>query len=176
MKTNLLLVVFIAILFAACTPQVPTQEVEASKEVSMATSTSEMTMTPEFTATLEPSATQTPTVTPTQTQSSCMTLLSPANEAQIPAIGKITFAWEAMQGASFYALNIILPSGATVLLETKATSRDQYMEAFPAAGQYQWKVVAQDRKKNEICSSALATFSKPYYEPPKPTNDEKKKK
>lgn len=174
MKINPLIVVITAIFFTACTPGVPAQEVK-SNNVPTATFAAEAT-TPGFTVTLEPTATKLPTITPTQTAMSCVTLLSPANEIEIPAIGKITFAWEAMRNATFYVLNITLPSGVIVSWETDQTSRDQYMEAFPAGGEYQWNVVVQDRKKSEICSSEVATFSKAVYYAPRPTEDNRKRK
>ena len=176
MKINPLIFVITAIFFTACTPQVPTQEIKVTNDVPTATFTAEVTMAPEFTATLEPTATETPTITPTKTPFSCATLLTPADEAVIPAIGKITFAWEPMHSATFYVLDIVLPSGTTVDFETDQTSRDQYMEAFPAAGEYQWKVIVQDRKKNEICSSEFATFSKGVYYPPQQRNNDDKKR
>jgi hypothetical protein len=80
--------------------------------------------------------------------------------------------------ATIYVLNIILPSGQTVSFETDQTFRGQYMEAFPAAGSYQWSVTAytQDRKRNEICSSIVATFNKPFYDQPgQPSNNPRKR-
>jgi hypothetical protein len=83
-----------------------------------------------------------------------------------------------MIGVSSYVLNIILPSGTTISFETKETFRDQYMEAFSTGGSYQWSVTAigQDRKRTEICSSALSTFSKQASAPPPQAEDDTRKK
>ena len=126
---------------------------------------------------LAPTATETPTQAPSQTPASCLTLLTPTDGAEIPAIGTVTFSWTPLDSAMFYALLIVQPSGATTTFGTQLTSRGQYMEAFSAGGQYQWKVVAQDRKRNEICSSELATFDKPASNlPNQPAEEENKRK
>ena len=135
-------------------------------------------MTPTAVATQELIATQSPTKAQSLTPPGCVTLLTPLNGTEIPAMGKVTFSWNPMSGASSYVMNIILPSGVTVSFETKQTFRDQYMEAFSTGGSYQWKVtaIAQDKKRNEICSSQLATFSKPAGQPqPIQTDDGKKR-
>jgi hypothetical protein len=178
MKTKPFIIVIAAMLFTACSPQVPTQEIERANDVSTATSSAEATMTPEFTATLEPVPTSTPTIPPSSTPSGCPTLLTPLNGTEVPAIGKVTFSWDPVDKATVYVLNLILPSGQTVSFETKQTFRGQYMEAFPAGGSYQWSVSAytQGRKRNEICSSILATFSKPFSDQPQQPNNDRKKK
>lgn len=167
----------IAVLLTSCTPSMPTQEIEVTNSVPTAVSFTETAMTQELVATLEPTATESPTQMPSTTPPSCVTLLNPPNGAEIPAIGKVTFSWNPMHEAVFYVLNIVLPSGVIVSFETKLTFRGQYMEAFSAGGQYQWKVIAQDRKRNEICSSELATFSKAASTlPNQPSNEDSKKK
>jgi hypothetical protein len=177
MKTNVVIVVIIAILFSSCTPRMPTQEIEVTNYVPTEVSFTEVAMTQELVVTEDLIATEAPTKAPSKTPLSCVTLLTPPNGAEIPAMGKVTFSWNPMNEATFYALNLMLPSGETVSFETKQTFREQYMEAFSAGGKYEWKVIAQDRKRSEICSSALATFSKPAYEQPKqPRNDDRKKK
>lgn len=180
MKTNPLIVVIIAILFTACTPEVPTQEMTVNNALPTATLTAKVTTTPVYTATIEPVATLTsaikPTTPPSSTPLSCPTLLTPLNNAELPALGKVTFSWDPVDKADIYVLNLILPSGQTVSFETDQTFRGQYMEAFPAAGTYQWSVIAytQDKKRNELCSSILATFSKPFYDQPVQPDNRKK--
>jgi hypothetical protein len=183
MKTNFFIAIILAILITSCSSGLSAQEIEATKDASTEMSlqptmtSTQVALTQELLVTKQPTATKILTRTPTQTPFRCVTLLTPANEAVIPAIGKITFEWEPSQNATFYALDIILPSGTTVSFETTETFRDQYMEAFPPGGTYQWKVIVQDRKKNEICSSEFATFSKGvYYPPPPQTNDDKKRR
>ena len=177
MKTNVaIIVVIIAILFTSCTPKMPAQEIEVTNAVP--TAVTAVTMTQELVVTEQPTAKKTPTTVPSKTPLGCVTLLTPPNDAEIPAMGKITFSWTPMSAESFYVLNIILPSGATASFETKQTFRDQYMEAFWTGGSYQWKVtvIAQDRKRSEICSSELYTFSKPASDPPPQTSNDDRKK
>ena len=177
MKTNVVIVVIIAIFLTSCTPRIPTQEIEVTNHVPTEVSITEVATTQELVVTEEPIATKAPTKAPSKTPLSCVTLLTPPNGAEIPAIGKVTFSWNPMNEATFYVLNIMLPSGATVSFDTEQTFRGQYMEAFSAGGQYQWRVIVQDRKRNEICSSELATFSKPTYnQPQQPRNNDSKTK
>ncbi len=157
----------------------PTQEIEISNAIPTGVALTEVATTEEPALTEQPTATETqaPTKAPSKTPLSCLALLTPPNGAEIPAIGKVTFSWTPVNEATFYALNIMLPSGELVSFETKQTFRDQYMEAFSAGGNYQWKVIAEDRKRNEICSSEPAAFSKSSYKQPKqPNNDDSKKK
>ena len=174
MKTTILLIVIGAFLFTSCAPGVPTQETKVT------TSTpTEMTMTPMLVVTEKPTATATGTATsvPSPAPPSCLALLTPVDGQEFEATGKVTFSWSPVKEAVFYALNIMAPSGATVSFETKEPVRALYLEALPAGGTYQWNVIAEDRKRNEICSSDPATFSKPLYiQPNQPGEDNKKKK
>ena len=175
MKIKSFIIVVIAILLTACSPAAPN---EVTRDIPTAALTAEVTMAPAFTATREPVGTNTPTITPSSTPTSCPTLLTPLNDAEIPALGKVTFAWEPVDRATIYVLNIIQPSGQTTSFETKQTSRGQYMEAFPAGGSYRWSVTAytQDQKRSEICRSILAKFTKPFYDQPQqPGSDPRKK-
>lgn len=175
MKTNVVIVVSLAILLTSCTPGVPAQDVEVTPSVPIEvafTKTPEPVVTQGLTATETP----TPTIVPSKTPPGCVTLLTPSDGAEMPAVGKVTFSWSPMNEAMFYALQIMTPSGETILFETSETFRDQYIEVFSAGGEYQWNVIAQDRKRKEICSSALAIFSKPASTPPKQTKDDDNKK
>jgi hypothetical protein len=172
MKTNAVIVVIISILFTSCNPAMPTQEIDATNHVPTAVSITKVPMTAELVVTEELIA----TAAPTQTPVSCVTLLTPLNDTELPAMGKITFSWSPVNEATFYVLSVMPASGGAVTFETQQTFREQYVEVFWAAGNYQWSVVAQDRKRNEICSSALATFSKPASPQPEPArNDDRKK-
>jgi len=177
MKLRIAVLVIIAVLLTSCTPRMPTQEIEVThSSVPSQVSFTTTAMTQELVVRVEPTATVSPTQVPSQTPSSCMTLLTPPNGAEIPAIGKVTFSWNPIHDATFYVLIIVLPSGVTASFDTKVTFRGQYMEAFSAGGQYQWKVIAQDRKRKELCSSELATFSKPASNlPTQPMNKDGKK-
>ena len=178
MKINILIILIIAILLTSCAPGIPTQAIEVTKSVPTEASFTEAALTQAPVATEKPTATatETPTQVPSKTPPSCLELLTPTDGTELPAMGKVTFSWSPVNEAIFYALNIMPPSGQMISFETKQPIREQYMEAFPAGGNYQWKVVAEDRKRNEICSSELATFSKSSYKQPKqPGKDEKKK-
>jgi hypothetical protein len=183
MKTNLLIVIIIAILLTSCTPNMLTQEIEVTIDVPTKISLTEVSLT-ETPVTREPlikdvpTLTKTPTQVPSRTPLGCLSLLTPLDGAEIPAAGKITFSWEPMPGAAFYVMNIILPSGISFSFETEQTFRDQYIEAFTPGGSYQWNVTAigSDRKQTKICSSELATFSKPASAVPPQNNDDDGKK
>lgn len=164
----------LAVVLASCAPGVPTQEIKVSEEIPV-TRTATIQ---EPVVTETPTAIETPTLIPSMTPPGCLTLLTPLDGAQIPATGKVTFAWEPMDGAAFYVLEIIQPSGAAASFETKQTFRDQYMEAFWTGGSYQWRVIAiaQERKRTELCRSELAMFSKSASNPPPQTNDDDRKK
>jgi len=127
------------------------------------------TNTPQPIETNTPNPTLTPTETPipTPTEIPCFQLQSPENEAKLNVIGKVTFSWEAMQGAVNYKLEITLPSSQSVIFETNKISRDQYLEAFSMGGKYQWKVIAFDAKNKVICTAEPFTFEKSAYVPPK---------
>ena len=178
MKTKIAILLIIDILLTSCAAETATQEVEVTHSVPAEMPSTEVAMTPTLVVTQEPIATESPTKAPSQTPPSCVTLLTPLNGTEIPAMGKVTFSWSPMDEVTFYVLTIILPSGNTASFETKQTFRDQYMEAFSTGGSYQWKVtaIAQDRKRNEICSSELATFSKPASAQPPPIKNEDRKK
>lgn len=143
---------------ASCMPRV-TQTV-----VPTLTPTSTNTNTPEPPPTNTP--TSTPTQTPTPTEVPCFRLLSPENGAKLPTVGRVTFSWEAMQGATSYKLEIIFPSMQSVFFETNDRNRDQYIEAFSMGGTYQWRVIAFDANGEVICSAESFTFEKPEYNPP----------
>jgi hypothetical protein len=123
-----------------------------------ATPTPTSTNTPQPTATNTP--TSTPTNTPTPTPIPCFKLLTPENGAKLPAIGTVTFSWEAMPGATRYQLQFTLPSGTVVSFDVEDTSSTRYLESFLSAGIYQWAVVAFDSSSMVICSTEPFTFEK----------------
>ena len=177
MKTNLLLVVIIALLITSCSPATPAEEIEVTNDVPTEVTMTEPAVTEVPLVTQEPTATVAPTMVPTETPPGCVALLTPPDGAELTGIGKVTFSWSPMKDARFYVLNITVPSGESVSFQTKQTFRGQYMEAFSVGGEYQWQVIVQDRKQHEICSSELATFNKPASAPPRHTaNRDRKKK
>ena len=177
MKTNIVFMVMVAFLLTSCAPGIPTQEMKVTDSAPTKVSTIQAALTQEVIITEKPTATATPTIVPSNTPPSCLTLLTPPDGEEFPAVGKIRFSWRPVNEALFYALNIISPSGETISFETKQPFRELYLEALPLGGTYQWSVIAEGRKRNEICRSELATFSKPSYTAPsQPRTNNKKKK
>jgi hypothetical protein len=176
MKTTILLIVIAAFLFNSCAPGVPTQETKVTTSTPTRVVPTDVTMSPTLVLTEEPTATETATIVPSPAPPSCLALLTPVDGEEFEATGRVTFSWSPVKETIFYALNIMSPSGETVSFETKEPVRALYLEALPAGGTYQWNVIAEDRKRQEICSSEPATFSKPSYEPPKQPETNKKKK
>lgn len=124
------------------------------------------TNTPLPTETNTPVPTPTETQTPTQTAIPCFHLLTPENGAKLPAIGKVTFSWESMQGATRYQIQFTLPSGQVVSFDTENTNTTRYIESFITGGIYTWQVVALDGDSAIVCIAKPFTFEKPAYTPP----------
>ncbi len=119
------------------------------------------TATPSPTPSPTPTPTAAPSATPTPTPVPCFRLLAPQNGTSLPALGKVTFAWEAMPGAARYELRFTLPSGQTVSFETENTAYTRYIESFPAAGTYSWQALAYDASGALLCAAEPFTFTKP---------------
>jgi len=92
--------------------------------------------TPE--ATLAPTETPTPAPYPTQTPPSteipCFRLLTPENSITLPDMGKITFSWQPMPGAARYQLQITLPGGKLLAIDTPTTIITRYADTFLDSG------------------------------------------
>jgi hypothetical protein len=153
---------------ASCMPRV-TEEAPVETPVPTASNTPAPSETPSPSATPAPTETPTPTASPTATDIPCFQLLTPEDGAKLPAIGRVTFAWEAMAGAARYQLQFIFPGGQFVFFESDNNRQARYIEAFSAGGTYIWQVVAIDENDLIICSTASFTFDKP--ETPKPAQD-----
>lgn len=138
------------LLLAACGPATTTPTPTPTPTASP-TATSTNTVTPTATATLTPTA----TLTLKATQLLCVDLLAPENGAELPAGGKVTFAWTGLDGAETYLLTFTLPSGVTATFETGGTTRDRYMEAFSPGGEYHWNVTALAADGSQMCSSVF---------------------
>ena len=136
----------------------------AVNAVATLTATSTKTNTPFPTETNTP--TSTPPETPTPTEIPCFRLLSPENGAKLPAVGKITFSWETMQGAVRYQIQFTFPSGQVISFDSENTSNTRYIESFIAGGIYAWQVIAIGGDGQEICIAEPFTFEKPAYAPP----------
>jgi hypothetical protein len=129
------------------------------------THTPTSTDTPAPTATDTPTATQTPTDTPSPTPIPCFKLLTPENGTKLPALGKVTFSWEPMPGATRYQLQITLPSGQVVPFDVEDVSYTRYLESFPMSGTFSWQVAAYNAN-TLICVSDPSTFIKYELEQP----------
>lgn len=140
---------------AACTRMIKATPLPPVIPTATLTPTSTSTNTP------EPNSTSTPTDTPSPTPIPCFKLLTPENGTKLPAIGKVTFSWEAMPGATRYQLQITLPSGQVVPFDVEGTSSTRYMESFLTAGIYHWQVIALQPDGTVICTSESCTFEKP---------------
>jgi hypothetical protein len=135
----------LALLLSACMPA-SQQDAEADSPAAE--------QQPEETPTLnsvEPVEPDVPTATTTPT---------PADGRELPAVGKVTFTWEPVEGADSYILRFTFPTGDIEDFETDETAKDRYIEAFGMSGEFRWNVTALDVNRNEICVSETALFSK----------------
>ncbi len=119
------------------------------------------TATPSPTSSPTATPTATPSATPTPTPVPCFRLLAPQDGTSLPALGRVTFAWEAMPGAARYELRFTLPSGQTVSFQTENTAYTRYIESFAAAGTYSWQALAYDASGALLCAAEPFTFTKP---------------
>ena len=124
---------------------------------------------PTSTNTLTSTTTETATEITTATETPCFKLLTPEDGATLRAQGRVTFSWEAMPGVVGYKLEIVLPGGQVVALESTGTSYDLYIEVLSMGGEFQWRVIALDASAVAICITEEFTFEKPEYFPLEPT-------
>jgi hypothetical protein len=151
-----------------------------SEAVKNAVTTLAPTETPISTDSPQPSATITPAQTETATQTSTQTntptpsetptpasfkLLKPENGAELSALGRVTFKWEAFNGAAKYKLEIKSPNGSSLTYETSGTSYELYLAVMPQGGEYFWKVTAIDGADKVLCEAELWKYSKPELPP-----------
>lgn len=157
-----LLMTSLGVFLASCMPR-PARD-------SLSTPTPGSTPTPapaSNTPAATPAPTETPTPAPHPTQTPPSTeipsfrLLTPENGATLPAMGKVTFSWEAMDGVTRYQLQFTLPSGKVVSFDTPNTNSTLYLESFLVDGLYTWQVVAFDGNGQPLCTAAPFTFTKP---------------
>lgn len=91
----------------------------------------------------------------------CFDLLAPENNAQVPAIGPINFAWQPLQNAARYTVEIKLPNGATLPFETSDTKLRRYAESTALGGTYEWQVSAYDASGGTLCTAGPLSYFKP---------------
>ena len=119
--------------------------------------------------TTTPSLIATATSIPTLTSLPCFKLLTPENGAVLQPTGNITFSWETMPGATRYRLEIIMPNGTVIPVETEKLSYDYPAESMPSAGRYRWQVITYDANDAILCAAAPFSLTKPEYSFPNPT-------
>ena len=91
----------------------------------------------------------------------CVSLLNPKNQTEMPAVAAVEFSWSAYPGAAKYRLTIVTPGGALNNLLSRGTSKVHAIEAFPDAGTYQWFVSPMLADGAVLCTSEIFTFTKP---------------
>ena len=141
-------ILLLALLLTACMPDIPETETP-TEEIPIETEAPVVTEEPPTTK--EPVATEAPLA--------CVELLAPLDLADLPAVGKVTFEWTALEDAEIYLLNFTLPTGDIVTFETDGTTRDRYMEAFSMAGEFEWNVTALNNSE-KLCNSDFYVFTK----------------
>ncbi|MBN2387460.1 MAG: FecR domain-containing protein [Anaerolineales bacterium] len=116
-----------------------------------------------------PPAPPLPTATVPPAEPACtLQLLSPANGADLPESGAVTFTWNPQEGAGSYLVTFTSSGGAMNSFSATGSSLTRYIESLPTAGAYSWQVTALDAYGQEICSTGPSTFSKPQSAPPPP--------
>ena len=76
----------------------------------------------------------TPALTPTPIEIPCFRMHTPENGITLPVMGKITFSWQPMPGAARYQLQITLPGGKLLAIDTPTTSITRYADTFLEIG------------------------------------------
>lgn len=100
----------------------------------------------------------------------CFELTDPAEGAELPETGPITFTWQEQPGRYKFVITITRPDGSEFSKIVFTNSYTLPAESLPQGGAYQWQVTAYDSNIRPICSSEPRTFTKPGS--PIPTPDE----
>ncbi|MBC8336543.1 MAG: hypothetical protein ISR59_10075 [Anaerolineales bacterium] len=167
MKSKLILILALLLGTLACGVSTPTPAPsnDAAQEDPTATFTPEPAKINAAPEVKDEKPASTATFTPEHPD--CVELLTPLDKVELPAEGKVTFTWTALDEAELYILNFIFPDGLALEFETAETSKNRYMEAFsmhPAynqGGEHQWNVTTLNADGEEICNSDFFTFTKP---------------
>jgi len=64
----------------------------------------------------------------------CFRLHTPENGITLPAMRKATFIWQPMPGAARYQLQITLPGGKLLAIDTLTISITRYADTFLDSG------------------------------------------
>lgn len=169
MFINLLLLTLLSLTLISCVPATPvsTEQLMEPSVETQAPATQHLPTEEPVQAEISPTE-----LPPTEVlEIACTKLLTPQDNVELSAAGKVTFAWEPVADADLYLLNFNLPAGDNVEFKTDETAKDRYMEAFGMSGEFEWSVVTLDVKGNEIYTSFPFSFIKP--ETPKNGNSGK---
>jgi hypothetical protein len=90
-------------------------------------------------------------------------LTSPASAVELPVSGPVNVQWSSDPPGASYALEVLPPDGTPWLIPTDGTSKNIYMENFPAGGTYEFTVSTLDAKGAVLCS-VVVSFEKPGYD------------
>ena len=126
------------------------------------TASASPTNTPTPTATPTPSRTVTPSQTASPTATTLTVILTePLDGADLPKLGRVTFAWQAFPDAVSYRFETLTPSGFWITFDTPNTQMARYIESLPWAGEYAWHVLALDDDAQELARSTDWRYTKP---------------
>jgi len=130
-----LLMTSLGVFLASCSPR------SARDSLLTPTSGSTPTPAPAFNTpaatpapTEKPTPAPHPTQTPPSTEIPCFRMLTPENGITLPAMRKATFIWQPMSGAARYHLQITLPGGKLLAIDTLTTSITRYPDTFLESG------------------------------------------
>jgi hypothetical protein len=73
---------------------------------------------------------------------------------------KITFTWQPMPGAASYQLQISLPGGKLLAVDTPTTSTTPSAGTYLESGVYTWRVLALGGNGQQLCVTESFTFQK----------------
>lgn len=90
---------------------------------------------------------------------------SPTEGGAIPLAGQLPVSWSGVPGVETYDLKLVPPASFSVpwLYHVKGTSKNIYMENFPAAGDYELSVSALGPNGQTLCSDVFR-FKKAAYD------------
>jgi hypothetical protein len=111
------------------------------------------------------------TAVPTPEPGSCVELLYPADGTYFEGSNAVDFTWTEYPGAYKYIISFKPPSTGVSNFLAWTPSHLRFVESFTQAGTYQWWVTVKNQELQDICTSAVFTFSKPdtsYLIPPPP--------
>jgi hypothetical protein len=109
------------------------------------------------------------TSVPTPEPGSCVTLLYPPDGTYFEGSNAVNFTWTEYPGAYKYIISFKPPSTAVSNFLAWTPEHLRFVESFTPAGTYQWWVTVKNEAIQDVCTSAVFTFSKPdtgYLVPP----------